>query len=148
MLSPSVFEHIICLSCTGDECHTQGQGSKQMRHRNRTKVILDKSAHSLHHLMNIIRHEKPQEWKGSWTWECMSVIWGLIVSSTTVPQAKEHLFEWLSENFLYLNKETRTKLVETYSLCPDAYNRSPGSKRFYDTCVKYANYDSDDHGCI
>ena len=113
--------------------------SETFTHEQSVKLHLD--------LMNIIRHEKPQEWKGSWTWKCMSVIWGLIVSSTTVPEAKEHLFEWLSENFLYLNKETRTKLVETFSLCPDAYKRSPGSKRFYDTCVKYANYDSDDNGC-
>ena len=114
--------------------------SETFTHEQSVKLHLD--------LMNIIRHEKPQEWKGSWTWKCMSVIWGLIVSSTTVPEAKEHLFEWLSENFLYLNKESRTKLVETFSLYPDAYKRSPGSKRFYDTCVKYANYDSDDHGCI
>ena len=38
-------------------------------------------------LMDRIRHKKPQEWRGMWTWECMSVIWGLIVSPITVPEA-------------------------------------------------------------
>ena len=96
-------------------------------------------------LMARIRREKPQERKGMWTWECVSVIWGLIVSSTTVPEAQECLFDWFSKNFLYLKKEARTKLVETFTLCPDAYIRSPRSKRFHDICVKYANYDSDDN---
>ena len=44
-------------------------------------------------LMDKTRHKKPYEWK------CMSVIWGLIVSSANVPEC---LFDWLSKNFLFL----------------------------------------------
>ena len=114
-----------------------------------SKIFTHEQSVKLHLvLMNKIRHEKPQERKGVWTWECMSVIWGLIVSSTTVPEAQECLFVWFSKNFFFLNKEARTKLVETFSLCPDAYKRSHGSSRFYDTCVEYANYDSDDDNTV
>ena len=56
----------------------------------------------------------------------MSVIMGLIVSSTT-----EYLFDCFSENFLFLSKKARTKLAETFFPGSEAYKRCQGSRYFY-----------------
>ena len=113
----------------------ESDGSKEFTHEQSVRLHLA--------LMTEIRKDEEYE-RGLWTWECISVIWGLIVSSTTVPEAQEFLFDWLSKNFIYISREARTKLVDTFSLCPDAYKRSTGSYRFYNTCcVENADYTSD-----
>ena len=78
-----------------------------------------------------------------WTWEVISVIWDLIVSPSSVKEAKESMLEWLTTNFVSLNKEARVKLSETLSSCTGALKGVPGYDRFYKTCLEHANYDSD-----
>ena len=78
-----------------------------------------------------------------WTWEVISVIWDLIVSPRSVKEAKESMLEWLTTNFVSLNKEARVKLSEILSSCTGALKGVPGYDRFYKTCLQHANYDSD-----
>ena len=78
-----------------------------------------------------------------WTWEVISVIWDLIVSPSSVKEAKESMLEWLTTNFVSLNKEARVKLSETLSSCTGVLKGVPGFDRFYKTCLQHANYDSD-----
>ena len=80
------------------------------------------------------------------TWEAISVMVSLTISSKTIPEARECLLDWLSNNFLSLNKEARTRLIETLILPPVASvpGFSSGFNQLYKTCKEYANYDSDD----
>ena len=60
----------------------ESDGSREFTHEQSVRLHLD--------LMTEIRKDEEYE-RGLWTWECISVIWGLIVSSTTVPEAQEFL---------------------------------------------------------
>ena len=66
------------------------------------------------------------------------------MSPSSVKEAKESLFKWLTTNFLSFGKEARVKLMENFSSCTDALKDVPGYDPFYKTCLENANYDSGD----
>ena len=83
-----------------------------------------------------------------WDTGALSVIWDLLVSPSTVPEAKECFINWMITNFETFNKEERVMLFTNLSQSTDALKDFPGYIHFHtlvclETCRKSDSDESD-----